>query len=95
MRTEKQKWLSLLALISFDVEMSSLFLYFIYLGFDFFSSLFSSRKLPLRTAVSEPTDVDWKGRSSSGSRNLQEAELQVPGLPMDLSLANGTQKSRS
>lgn len=40
MRTEKQKWLSLLALISFDVEMSSLFLYFIYLGFDFFSLFF-------------------------------------------------------
>lgn len=77
-----------------------LFLYFIYfilisslLALFFFQSCHSDLQPYLKSP--EPANVDWKGRLSSGSWNHPGAKPLVAGLPINLNLANGTQRFHS
>lgn len=97
---ESETSLSLIALISFDVGMSFLFLYFIYLvlissllSLFFFQSCHSEPQPYLKSP--EPANVDWKGWAISASWSHQVAKPLVADLPINLNLANGTQGSHS
>lgn len=99
---ESAKSLSLIVLNLFWCwNVLSLLVFYLF-HFDFFSSRsfffsFQSCHSDLQPYLKspEPANVDWKGRLSSGSWNHPGAKPLVAGLPINLNLANGTQRFHS